>query len=288
MNQNKKLTNAPTIAKYLAAENNVVKAAIGQITSSVQAAANQSVQTLRHNRERISDATDHLDGILTAELQMSQADELKEIMAIAQELNVYYDQSVYEQAFSHMDKELQPRLDELAQREAAVKKKEEEIEKIIHARVADAEAKARRESTTSKGLFESALVKAEKVFDQNKITRFACSTISMFQEEFKNIHTTRDVEFVTKLFQETIEPFQTVKMIANKDGKLTKVITNSFSEDCYQDLFFFFYKYYNELLDIYEREEKLPSTAEELARIFRKEKRGAEQIIARLHQSTRK
>jgi hypothetical protein len=60
------------------------------------------------------------------------------------------------------------------------------------------------------------------------------------------------------------------------------VITNSFSDDCYQDLFLFFYKYYNELLDLYEANQKLPSTADELSRIFKKKRKGAEQIIAQM------
>lgn len=282
------LADAPTISKYLSAESDIVKSAVGKITSTVHAAANQAILTLRLNRDRISDATDHIDGVFTAELQMSQAEELKEISAIEQELNMFFDQTIYQQAFTHLEPELQRRLEELEQREKAVNKREAEIEKIIHARVADAEAKAKRESTTSKGLFESALQKAEKVFDQNKITRFVCSTISRFQDEFVSIQTTRDVEHVTKLFQQTIEPFQITKMVADKNGKLTKIITNSFSEDCYQDLFFFFYKYYNELVDIYEANQELPSTAEELARIFRKKQKGAEHIIAQMHQQRKK
>lgn len=92
-----------------------------------------------------------------------------------------------------------------------------------------------------------------------------------------------EIEHVTRLFQQTIEPFQTTKMIADKNGKLTKVITNSFSEDCYQDLFLFFFKYYNELFDLYEANEQLPSTADELARIFRKKRKSAAQIIAQMH-----
>jgi hypothetical protein len=47
-------------------------------------------------------------------------------------------------------------------------------------------------------------------------------------------------------------------MITDKNGKLTKVVTNSFSEDCYQDLFLFFLKCYNELFDIYEANNSPP------------------------------
>ena len=81
------------------------------------------------------------------------------------------------------------------------------IEETIRARVAEAEARMREEGTTSRHLFESALQKADKVIDQNKITRFAYSTISKFQEEFHNIQGNSDVELITKFFQDTIEPF---------------------------------------------------------------------------------
>jgi hypothetical protein len=272
-----------TISRYLDAENAMVKTAVAAVASAVQAAANQSVQAILKSRERISDATDHLDGVFEDELHLSQTEEIQEISAIASEFDAYFDQTVSRQAFPDFFQDLQERIAQLDQKEKELKKKEEQLEKIIHARVADAEARVKQESTTSKGLFESALQKSERVFDQNKITRFVCSTISRFQDEFERIRTDRDVEHVTRLFQETIEPFQTTKVVADKDGKLTKIITNSFSDDCYQDLFLFFYKYYNELIDIFEAEKQLPSTADELARIFRKKRKSAEQIIARMH-----
>ncbi len=283
MSMNNLLIDAKKISEYLESENSTVKNAVAAITSTVQAAANQSVQVIRKNRERISDSTDHLDGVLEQELKISQAEEIKEIAAIGLEFDNYYDRTVSREAFPNIFRALEERIVALEEKEQELTAKEAHLEKIIHQRVADAELKAKKESTSSKGLFESALLKSEKVFDQNKITRFVCSTISRFQDEFERIQTDRDVEHVTRLFQETIEPFQTTKIIADKDGKLTKVITNSFSEDCYQDLFLFFYKYYNELMDIYDSEKVLPSTAEELSRVFRKKKKGAEQIIAQMH-----
>ena len=286
MNDKNPLSGARTISKYLEAENTTVKKAVGNIISTVQAAANHAVHAIHIDREAVSDATDYLDGVLNQQLGLSQVDELAQIATIAQELETFFDQTVLNQSFTHFTLSLEEREADLDLREHELQRKENELEKIILAKVADAEAKAKKESTTSKALFESALSKAEKVFDQNKITRFVCSTISRFLDEFENILATRDVEYVTKIFQQTIEPFQTTKVMADKDGKLIKIVTNSFPDDCFQDLFLFFYKYYNELMDIYETRGKLPTTAEELSRIFRKKKKSAEQIIAQMHRRT--
>lgn len=283
MNQTNLLSEAATISRYLDAENPSVKNGVATIISLVQATANQSVLAISKNRERISDLTDHLDGVFREALGMSQSAEIKEIAAIAEELEAYHDQIVSQQGLPTLYARLEQRLAELEKKENELLLKEAHLEKIIHKRVSDAEARVKEESTSSKGLFESALRKSEKVFDQNKITRFVCSTISRFQDEFERIRSGRDVEHVTRLFQQTIEPFQTTRMIADQNGKLTKVITNSFSDDCYQDLFLFFYKYYNELLDLYEANQTLPSTADELSRIFKKKRKGAEQIIAQMH-----
>lgn len=283
MNPSNPLADAKTLASYLEADNVLVRNAVTTTISTVQAAANQSIQAIRKNRERISDSTDHLDGVFKAALHMSQSDEIQEIATIAHEVDNYYDQIVSRQGFPDLFLHLEEQIARLEEREKEVQQKEAQLEKIIHKRVTDAEARVKEESTSSKGLFESALQKSEKVFDQNKITRFACCTISRFQDEFERIRSGRDVEHVTRLFQQTIEPFQTTKMVADKDGRLTKIITNSFSEDCYQDLFLFFFKYYNELLDIFEADQKLPSTADELSRIFKKKRKGAEQIIAQMH-----
>ena len=272
-----------TLQKFLSSRNRKVKKAVSDITSTVQAAAAHSIQTVRGDRDRISDTTDHLDGILTGELQLSLTEEIKAISDLAHELEEFFDNTVLKQTFPDVFEKMEAKLLHIRKREEQVITKEAELERIIREKVADAERRAKLESTTSKGLFESALQKAEKVIDQNKITRFVCSTISRFQEEFEHIQKTRDVEYVTRLFQDTIEPFQITKVIADKEGKLTKIIINSFTEDCFQDLFFFFYRYYNELMDIYETDGELPAIAVELSRIFMKKKKNAEQIIAEMH-----
>jgi hypothetical protein len=278
-----RLAGAHTTSKYLRSKNSTLKKAVENVTLTVHAAANQSMMAIEKNRERISDATDHLDGVLSTVLDISQAAEIIEISKIEKELNAYFDKAVHQRAFKGFNKELHKQVKELEEREKSLKRKEEQLEKTIQARMAAAEARIIRESTSSKGLMDSALQKAEKVFDQNKITRFAYSTISRFQSEFAKIPDVRDVEFLTRLFQETIEPFQKTKMVTDKDGKLIKIVINSFTESCYQDLFFFFYKYYNEILEIFEKEKELPSTAHELARIFRTKHKDAEEIIANMH-----
>lgn len=269
--------------KYLQTDNGAVRNSVGYITSVVQAAALRSIQTVTKERDRISDSTDYLDGVLSTELGISSIDEIREITTLAQELESFFDNIVARKAFPTLEDQLEKQLAEIEQREEELRNREAEIENLIKAAVDDAKAKAKLESTTSKGLFESAMQKAEKVVEQNKITRFVCMTISKFQDEFEQIQKERDVEYITKVFQATIEPFQITKMVHGKDGKLTKVIVNSFSESCYQDLFFFFYRYYNELMDSYEKNGELPSTADELGRIFKKKQRGAEQIIAEMH-----
>ncbi len=278
-----RLAGAETTTKYLQADNDVLKRAVEQVTLTVHASANQAMMEIEKSRERISDATDHLDGVFVNAINISQAAEIVEITKIAEELNTYFDKTVHQRAFKDLSEDIREQIHNLEEREKELKKKEERLEKTIASRIAAAEAKIIRESTSSRGLLESALQKAEKVFDQNKITRFAYSTISRFQNEFEKVHDVRDVEYITKLFQETIEPFQKSKMVADKDGKLIKIIINSFTESCYQDLFFFFYKYYNELLEIYEKEKEIPSTAIELARIFKSKQKDAEDIIASMH-----
>lgn len=269
------LTGADATNSYLKSENEEVRKAMATLTSTVHAAANQSVQNIQTNREHISDATDHLDGVLARKLGLSQAEEIKEIALITHELDRYFDEAICRKALAGLFKEIEDRVGRLAEREV-------QLEQIIRQRVADAEKKAKIESTSSKGLFESALSKADKVVDQNKITRFVCSTISRFQEEFELIQSATDVEHLTRIFQETIEPFQTTKMVAGRDGKLIKVTACSFPEDCYQDLFLFFYKYYNELMDIYDTNKSLPSTADEIARIFKRRQKDVELIISEI------
>ncbi|WP_163337338.1 hypothetical protein [Desulfopila sp. IMCC35008] len=283
MNDKKILVQTKTINKYLSTDNPFVKQAVGKIASAVQAAATHAIQTVQQDRENISDTTDYLDGVLTDQLGVSLVEEIQDISSLGQELEDFFDKTVFRQAFPDSFEEIEDKLEQVRIREEILQNKEAELEAIIKEKVAEAEKKVKLSATTSKGLFESALQKADKVIDQNKITRFVCSTISRFQDEFEQLQKTRDVEHVTKIFQDTIEPFQLTKVVADKEGKLTKIIINSFTEDCYQDLFFFFYRYYNELMDIYEGEGELPSTAEELARIFKKKKKGAEQIIAQMH-----
>jgi len=278
-----RLAGAHTTSKYLQSDNEVIRRAVENVTLTVHASANQAMMTIEKNREQVSDATDHLDGVFVSSLKISQAAEIVEISKIADELSAYFDKAVHQRAFKNFSKELRDQVRELEEQQKDLKRREERLESTIAARLAAAEAQIIKESTSSRGLLESALQKAEKVFDQNKITRFAYSTISRFQSEFERVHDVRDVEYITKLFQETIEPFQKTKMVADKDGKLIKIIINSFTESCYQDLFFFFYKYYNELLEIYEEEKEIPATAKELARIFKSKHKDAEDIIANMH-----
>ncbi|NNK93520.1 MAG: hypothetical protein HKP41_04125 [Desulfobacterales bacterium] len=44
----------------------------------------------------------------------------------------------------------------------------------------------------------------------------------------------------------------------------------------------FFYKYYNELVEIYQTGGELPSTADELARIFERKKKDISEIISEM------
>ena len=277
-----KLVDYPHLSKYLQVDNARVRNAVGKLAATVHASANQANQGIQRNRQSISDAADYLDGVLMTELAFSQAEELLAIAAIEKELSSFFEQVVLDQAFSGLGQEMESQRQSLAGREEELRRKEEELDRIISIRVAEAEAKVKREITTSRGLLESASTKTDNIFEQNKITRFACATISRFQEEFVKLQDSRDVEQATRLFQETVEPFQTTRMTTNKEGKLVKVVVSSFCDACYQDLFFFFYKYYNELIEMYEKEQKLPGIADELARIFSKKPKGAEEIIAEI------
>jgi len=283
MKLSEKFAGFGTITKYLASGNVRIAAIIESAANNVIAAVNQSVEAIRKNRERISDAADHMDGEFIAEFELSQKEEIEEIAKIEGELNAYFDQEIWRKEFKNINKDLLKQAKELERKAQELKTKEAEIEKIIYARVNDVKEKIREESTTSRGLFKSALSKAEKVFDQNKITRFVYSTISKFQEDFSKIQDIRDVEYITKLFQETIQAFQKTRVVTDKDGKLITIIINQFSEDCYQDLFLFFYRYYNELTEIYNQEKALPSTAEEIARVFQKKSKEAHDIVKEMH-----
>jgi len=278
------LPGAVTVSNYLAADNDRIKKIVGMVAYNVTAAAKQAAQVLINDRDRVSDVTDHLDGEFMAELDMDQADEIKVISTIGNELQRYFDNTVMKLAFKNFNEELLRQIRNMEKREVEIREREQDIERIIKKRIAELREQILRDSTTARGFFESALTKAEKVFDQNKITRFAYSTISVFQEEFFELQGSTDVEHITKLYQRAIEPFQITKMVMDKDGRLKKVITNQFSEDCSQDLFLFFYKYYNELLEIHQSEGELPSTADELARIFQKKKKDIADIISDMQQ----
>lgn len=272
-----------TITQYLSSSNGKIKKIVEIAANNVIKAAKQSIQSIEKNRNLISDVADHLDNEFVNELGFTQAEEIKEINRLEKEFYQHYNRLIWESEFSEFSRDLANKSNELELREKELLEREANIDETIRARVAEAEARMREEGTTSRHLFESALEKADKVIDQNKITRFAYSTISKFQEEFHNIQGNSDVELITKIFQDTIEPFQSTKIITDKDGKKVKVVTNTFTEDCYQDLFFFFYKYYNELTEIFAEINELPSTAEELARIFQKKKMDASEVVKHVH-----
>lgn len=280
MDRPETLPGAEIVSKYLAADNDRIKKIVGMVTYNVTAAAKQAAQALNRDREMVSDVADHLDGEFISELDMDQAAEIVEILSISSELQRYFDRTIMRLAFKDFDDGLLKQIRELEKKETDLRLREQDIEQVIRKRIADIREQITRDSTTARGFFESAVTKAKKVFDQNKITRFAYSSISIFQEEFFELQGSRDVEHITKLYQRAIEPFQITKMVMDKNGKLKKVITNQFTEDCSQDLFMFFYKYYNELVDVVNTEGELPSTADELARIFHKKKKDVSEIIS--------
>jgi len=282
------LPGAETISKYLAKDNDRIRKIVGMVAYNVTAAARQAAQVLINDRERVSDVTDHLDGEFISELNMEQATEIREITKIGYELQHYFDTTIMKLAFKNYGKEVKKQLQELEQKEAEIREKEQDIERIVNERVAVLRRQITRDVSSARGFFESALAKAEKVFDQNKMTRFAYATISNYQEEYYNLQGSNDISRITRLYERTIEPFQVTKMVMNKDGSLKKVTTNPFSEECCQDLFMFFYKYYNELVDVHQTTGELPSTADELTRIFQKQKRDVKEIIAEMRQAGKK
>jgi hypothetical protein len=276
------LPGANTVSKYLGADNDRLKKIIGMLASNVTAAAKQAAQALAKDRERVSDVADHLDGEFIRELEVDQVTEIEEIARINSELEQYFNNTIMKLAFKNFNLSLLKQLRELEKKEADLREREQSIEKIVNKRISELREQITRESTTARGFFESALSKAEKVFDQNKITRFAYSTISIFQEEFFDLQGTHDVEHITKLYQRAIEPYQITKMVMDKDGTLKKMLTNQFTEECSQDLFLFFYKYFNELLEIQHNEGELPPVADELARIFQRKKKDVSEIISEM------
>jgi hypothetical protein len=274
------LPGANTVSKYLDADNDRLRKIIGMVAYNVTAAAKQASQALARDRERVSDVADHLDGEFIRELGVDQVTEIEEIARINSELEQYFNNTIMKLAFKNFNISLLKQLRELEKKEVELREREQSIEKIVNKRISELKEQITRDSTTARGFFESALSKAEKVFDQNKITRFAYSTISVFQEEFFDLQGTHDVEHVTTLYQKAIEPYQITKMVMDKDGKLKKMVTNQFTEECSQDLFLFFYKYFNELQEVYQNEGELPPVADELARIFQRKKKDVSEIIS--------
>ncbi len=278
----KMIPGAHTVSKYLGSDSDRLKKIIGMVAYNVTAAAKQAAQALIRDRERVSDVADHLDGEFIRELEMDQVAEIEEIARINSELEHYFNNTIMKLAFKNFNISLLKQQRELEKKEAELREREQGIEKIVKKRISELREQITRDSTTARGFFESAVSKAEKVFDQNKITRFAYSTIAIFQEEFFDLQGTHDVEHVTKLYQKAIEPYQITKMVMDKDGKLKKMVTNQFTEECSQDLFLFFYKYFNELLEIYHNNGELPPVADELARIFQKKKKDISEIISEM------
>ena len=130
----------------------------------------------------------------------------------------------------------------ILRREAEIFAREQDIERIITLRVDEIKAQIVKESTTARGFLESALAKVDKVLDKNKVTRFAYSTISVFQEEFFELQGTHDLEYITKLYYEVMSSFQVAKMVMGKDGKLRKTVADQFGEGVNQDLFSLFFQ----------------------------------------------
>lgn len=275
----KSLPGAKTVTRYLVSSNQRLREIISMVVANVNSAASRAAQALIADRDRVSDVSDHLDGEFIAELGLDQAGEIREINTISSELEHHFDSTVLEVAFKNVQSELVKQIADLAEREAEIFSREQDIERIITLRVDEIKAQIVKESTTARGFLESALAKVDKVLDKNKVTRFAYSTISVFQEEFFELQGTHDLEYITKLYYEVMSSFQVAKMVMGKDGKLRKTVADQFGEGVNQDLFLFFFKYYNELLDIYQEEEELPSTADEIARVFEKKKRDPLSIV---------
>jgi len=282
------LPGAETISKYLAKDNDRLRKIVGMVAYNVTAAARQAAQALINDRERVSDVTDHLDGEFISELNMEQATEIKEITKIGSELQLYFDNTIMKLAFKNYGTEVKEQLQELEKREIEIRAKEQDVERLVDERVAELRRQITRDIASARVFFESALGKADKVFDQNKMTRFAYAAISIYQEEFFDLQGSNDVSQISKLYERAIEPFQVTKMVMDVDGALKKVTTHPFTEECCQDLFMFFYKYYNELVDIHRTKGELPSTADELTRIFQKRKKDAKEIIAEMQQASKK
>jgi len=281
----KTLSGAETVSKYLAADNARLRKIVGMVACNVTAAAKQAAQALITARDRVSDVADHLDGEFITELKVAQAVEIEEIAKISSELERYFDNTIMELAFKQYDTILLERARDLKRKEQSLWERERDIEQVIARRTAELRAQITRESNTARGFLERALAQAEKVFEQNKITRFAYATISIFQEAFFDLGSSHDVAHIARLYQQAVEPYQITRMVMDNDGKLKKMITNQFTQTCTQDLFMFFYRYYQEVLEIYHQEGTYPPIADELSRIFDKKKKGVSEIISAMHKN---
>ena len=285
-NDSADLLELATTSKYLNSQNSTVKRAVEQVVLSVQAVAKQALTSIERSREQISDMTDHLDGILSSALKISQAVEIAEIAKIGDELSDYFDASLQKKGFKDDEalktitfeppaETLRDRQADLEARETELKRREKQLEKTISARVADAEKQLVKDKLSSKKLLESALQNADMVFDQNKIIRFAYATVSQMQREFKTGRKVCDIDHITKMFHKTINPIHkkpTTNTIRRSTG-------NTLSDSCYQDLFIFFFRYYNELMEIYEEKGEIPSSEDEQNRLFKSKQKNAQDII---------
>ncbi len=279
MNPQNSFSKYPTITRYLDSDNETIHNIVALAANNVLKAAHQSIESLEEHFSFISDVADHLDNKFVEELGFTQADEINEINKLENEFFHYYNDIIWKTQFGKINKELMEKAFRLENLEKELLEKEAKLEEAVRDRVAEAEDNMKEIGTSSRHFLNRALNKAVKVVDQNKVTRFACSTISMFHEEFTRIVGDVDVNLITQMFQETIEPFQSTRVITDKDGNKIKVVNNTFPEECYHELFFFFYTYYKELLGVYSEEENLPSIEDELVRIFQKRKMDAADII---------
>ncbi len=271
-----------TTVKYLNCSSNNVQKAVEQVVLNVHSMAAQTAELIQKNRDLLSDVTDHLDGILSSHLNITQTEEIKEIIRIGEELSGQFDKKIQQLVFSGSGQVLDEKKRILARRESELKRREKELEKEIHKRVMAVREDSCQEVASANELLLNTLKKTETVLDQKKITRFVYSTISKFQGEFTAEHVMLDVDYLSKLFLQTIKPFQQTKKVVEKGGKCHEIVVNTLSDSRYQDLFFFFCKYYYELLDLYKKEGRIPPVADEETRIFKSREKNVRNIIANM------
>ncbi len=272
------ISELPTVVKYLNCSNIYVQRAVEQLIMNVHSMATQTAGVIQRNRELLSDATDHLDGILSGQLNMTQAEEIQEIIRIGEELSGHFDKKIQQLVFPESVQDLDEKKRMLIRQECKLRQWEKELEK--EKRISEVGEHTHQELASANKLLLSALKKTERVFDQNKISRFVYSTILKFQWEFTAQHVRRDADYLSRLFLQTIEPIQQTEKVAKRGGKDHRMVVNTFSDSCYDDLFSFFCKYYYELLELYEEKGSIPSTADEVNRIFKNKGEDAGTVIA--------